>query len=76
MAKPLISEFEAAAMTAMSPTLLRWFTKYAPKSGIKRKLKVAEEKNDAYFFDCEEVVSFDQWLKLLNRTGFAGDPNS
>ncbi|PDS46348.1 hypothetical protein CO662_36175 [Rhizobium anhuiense] len=64
MTKPPISEFEAAAMTAMSPDLLRWFTKYAPKSGIKRKLRVADKKNDAYFFDAEEVVSFDQWLKL------------
>lgn len=64
MSKAPVTEFEAAAMTAMSPELLRWFTKYSVKYGINRKLKVADKKNDAYFFDPDEVLSFDQWLRL------------
>ena len=41
--KKLLSEYEAAATVGMSPTLLRWFTKYAPKRGDHRKLKIAKE---------------------------------
>jgi hypothetical protein len=40
----LLNEYEAAAKVGMSPTLLRWFTKYAPKSDDSRKLKIAKEK--------------------------------
>ncbi len=61
--KTLISEYEAAALTAMSPTLLRWLTSYSPKHGSKRKLKAAKIKNDTLFFDEEEVLDFNNWLK-------------
>ncbi|MEB2848192.1 zinc finger domain-containing protein [Endobacterium cereale] len=60
----IISEFEAAAITAMSPELLRWFSGHAPKSGSKRKLKVAEQRDGVFFYDHDEVVAFDQWLKM------------
>jgi hypothetical protein len=40
--KKKLSEYEAACVTGMSPELLRWLTSNAPKSGIKRKLKVAK----------------------------------
>jgi len=60
--KPL-SEYQAAWVTGMSPELLRWLTSNAPKAGIKRKLKVAEAKGETYFFDEEELVTFNNWLK-------------
>ena len=47
----LLSEYEAAVRVGMSPTLLRWLTKYAPKSGDARKLKVAQNTQDTLFFD-------------------------
>ena len=47
----------------MSPTLLRWLTSYAPKHGIKRKLKVAKTEEDLHFFDEKEVLEFNSWLK-------------
>ncbi|WP_167706630.1 HNH endonuclease signature motif containing protein [Sphingobium fuliginis] len=59
----LISEYEAASITCMSPDLLRWFTSHAPKSGIKRKLKAGRKDGDRIFYDREEVLSFDAWLK-------------
>ena len=61
--KELISEYKAAALTAMSPTLLRWLTSHAPKHGSKRKLKVAHIDKETYFFDKEEVIEFNSWLK-------------
>lgn len=59
----IISEYEAASVTFMSPDLLRWFTGHAPKSGISRKLKVAKKENGAFFYDRDEVLAFDAWLK-------------
>ena len=59
----IISEYEAASITYMSPDLLRWLTSHAPKSGIARKLKVAQKENDIYFFDRKEVLAYDAWLK-------------
>jgi DnaJ-class molecular chaperone len=59
----VISEYEAAALTGMSPTLLRWLTKHAPKSGISRKLKIDHESNGCLYFDRQEVLEFDAWLK-------------
>jgi len=62
--KRLLNEFESAAMVGMSPDLLRWFTSYAPKQGIDRKLSIAQTKEDLIFFDEEELRSFDDWLRL------------
>ncbi len=59
----IISEYEAAALVAMSPDLLRWLTSYAPKAGIKTKLKIAKKKDDCFFFDREELLSFDAFLR-------------
>jgi hypothetical protein len=59
----IISEYEAASITYMSPDLLRWLTSHAPKSGIVRKLKVAKKEDDIFFFDRREVLAFDAWLK-------------
>jgi len=63
-APQIISEYEAAALVAMSPDLLRWLTSYAPKTGIKTKLKVAKkEKDGRLFYDREELLSFDAFLR-------------
>lgn len=56
-----LTEIEAALRVGMSPTLLRWFTKYAPKFGETRKLpyqKVAGE----YFYEEADLVAFDSYL--------------
>jgi HNH endonuclease len=60
----LLSEYQAAAIVGLSPWLLRWFTKYAPKQGDSRKLKVAEKDKDVIFFEEPELLSFNEWLKL------------
>jgi DnaJ-class molecular chaperone len=62
--KKLVSEYEAAATVGMSPTLLRWFTSHAPKSGDPRKLKIAKEENGVVFFEEQELLSFNDWLRL------------
>lgn len=59
----LLNEYAAAALVGMSPELLRWFTSYAPKQGIDRKLKKAEEKDQVVFFKEDELLSFNEWLK-------------
>jgi HNH endonuclease len=59
----LMTEFEAAVMVGFSPELLRWLTKYAPKHGEKRKLKVAKEETGVLFFDKEELRFFNEWLR-------------
>lgn len=67
--KKKLSEYEAACVTGMSPELLRWLTSNAPKAGIKRKLKVAkikkvaDIKGDTYFFEENELLDFNNWLK-------------
>jgi hypothetical protein len=62
--KKLLSEYEAAATVGMSPTLLRWFASYAAKSGDSRKLKIAKEENGIVFFEEQELLSFNDWLRL------------
>jgi hypothetical protein len=59
----IITEYEAAAITAMSPELLKWLTSYAPKYGNKRKLKTARVVGDAIFYERDEVIAFNAWLK-------------
>ena len=61
--KKLCTEYEAACITGMSPELLRWLTTNAPKSGISRKLKVAKEQGDTFFFEQDELLGFNDWLK-------------
>lgn len=63
MPKEYLSEYEAACATGMSPKLLRWLTKNAPKTGISRKLKIAKNDQGALFFEEEELLGFDNWLK-------------
>jgi len=59
-----VNEFQAAAMVGLSPRLLRWLTKYAPKQGDDRKLKAKKEVDGILFFDEEELRSFNEWLRL------------
>jgi DnaJ-class molecular chaperone len=59
----LLNEYAAAALVGMSPELLRWFTSYAPKQGITRKLKVAKEDDDVVYYDSDELLSFNDWLR-------------
>jgi hypothetical protein len=61
--KKLLSEYQAAAVSGLSPELLRWLTKNAPKQGVSRKLKVAEVKGRHIFMNEEELLSFNSWLK-------------
>jgi DnaJ-class molecular chaperone len=62
--KKLLNEYEAAAAVGISPTLLRWFTKHAPKRDDPRKLKIAKESKDTIFFEENELRSFNEWLRL------------
>jgi hypothetical protein len=61
--KKLLSEYEAAAVSGLSPELLKWLTTHAPKQGLSRTLKVAKVKGKTYFFEEEELLSFNNWLK-------------
>jgi len=47
----------------LSPTLLKWLTKYAPKSDSSRKLLVAKRSKEVLFFDRNEVIAYDVWLR-------------
>lgn len=62
--KNILSEFEAAVLIGMSPQLLRWLTKKSPKHGSEKKLKYLKKDKGVLFFDKDEVLSFDAWLKL------------
>jgi hypothetical protein len=62
-APKIVSEYEAAALVAMSPDLLRWLTSYAPKAKITTKLKVAKKDGERYFYDREELLAFDAFLR-------------
>lgn len=62
-APEIISEYEAAALVAMSPDLLRWMTSYAPKTGVKTKLKIARKEDDRIFYNRDEILSFDAFLR-------------
>lgn len=59
----IVSEYEAAALVAMSPDLLRWLTRYAPKANIKTKLKIAKKDGERVFYDREELLAFDAFLR-------------
>lgn len=61
--KETCTEFEAACITGMSPTLLRWLTSFAPKYNESRKLKFAEKRDDIYYFELDELHAFNAWLK-------------
>jgi hypothetical protein len=58
----LISEFEAAQEIKISPTLLRWFTSYAPKQD-GRKLNFTN-KDGVYYYDKKELLDFNAFLHL------------
>ena len=58
-----LNEYQAALLTGLSPTLLRWLTKYAPKSGSDRKLLFTRKDGDTLFFDRDELIAFNDWLK-------------
>jgi len=58
--KEYISEYEAALLIKMSPTLLRWFTKNAPKNDSKKlQYKIS---NGLYFYQKSELIDFDTHL--------------
>lgn len=57
-----LTEIEAAIRVRMSPALLRWFTSYAPKHGIDRKLKYTK-KGEEYFYDSDELDGFNAFLQ-------------
>jgi hypothetical protein len=59
-----VNEYEAARIVGLSPTLLRWFTSYAPRPGSERKLQIAKKEQDTIFFDEQELVYFNAWLAL------------
>jgi hypothetical protein len=64
MSQPkLLNEYKAAAKVGLSPTLLGWLAKYSPKQGNPRKLKI-EKKKGVLFVDEEELLDFNEWLKL------------
>lgn len=63
MAKALLNEYEAAVRVGMSPRLLRWLAKYAPKHDDPRTLVISKQEGDIVFFDEQELVSFNEWLK-------------
>ena len=51
-------------MVGLSPRLLRWLTKHAPKQDDDHKLKSDKEVDGILFFDEEELRSFNEWLRL------------
>ncbi len=59
-----LNEYQAAALTGLSPTLLRWLTSHAPKTGSQRKLPVARKSDDLLFFNKNDLIKFNEWLKL------------
>jgi RecJ-like exonuclease len=59
----LLNEYEAAVKVGLSPTLLRWLAKYAPKQGSSRKLRIKKMERDVVFIEEEELFSFNEWLK-------------
>jgi DnaJ-class molecular chaperone len=71
----IISEFEAAVITKMSPTLLNWLTRNAPKSGLPKKLKIAKVEKGRTFYERKEVLAFDSWLKKPWPSKNGGRPN-
>jgi len=63
MKSSVINEYQAAALVAMSPSLLKAFVSYAAKHGDPRKLKVVRKDADMWFFEKDEVLAFDKWLR-------------
>jgi DnaJ-class molecular chaperone len=61
--KDICSIYEAAYLTKLSPELLVWLTKYSPKYGLPDKLKYNKKQENIYFFERQEVLSFNDWLK-------------
>jgi len=59
--KDLISEYEAAQLVKISPTLLRWFTSYDAK-GDGRKLDF-EDNAGVYFYEKKKLLDFNANLQ-------------
>lgn len=59
----ILNEYKAAVTVGMSPNLMRWFTSYAPKSGDPRKLRIAKEGKNVVFYEEQELLSFNEWLR-------------
>jgi hypothetical protein len=53
---------EAAYLLSMSPELILWLTTHSPKSGDKRKLKIARTVEGVAMFEKSELLSFNKWL--------------
>jgi len=57
-----ITEYEAAHLVGMSPHLLKWLTRHAPRPDSKTKLKIAKTVNSTLFFDKVELLNFNNLL--------------
>lgn len=58
----LLTEYEAALLTGMSPRLLKWLCSYAPKSGNNRKLILAKKVGKLRYYTRAELLDFNAWL--------------
>lgn len=61
--KNLITEYEAALLTGMSPRLLKWLCSHAPKSGSNRKLSFVKDAGSLRYYDKAELLEFNAWLE-------------
>jgi len=58
-----LNQYQAAALVGLSPELLDWLGSYAPKQDVDRKLKVRKDGLQ-FFVEHDELVEFNDWLKL------------
>jgi DnaJ-class molecular chaperone len=61
--KKILTQYQAAVATGMSPELLRWLTKNPPKQDLSRVLKFEKVENEVYFYEEAEILNFNNWLK-------------
>ena len=57
-----MTKYEAAVFLRMSPYLIKWFTKYAPKQGDPRKLSCERGKDNELYFEEDCLKKFDRYL--------------
>lgn len=62
VADSVLNIFRAAALLRMSPELLKWFTRYAPKSGEVKKLEYDLDGNGELVFKQGSLWEFNQYL--------------
>jgi len=61
--RDLLNRYEAAVLLRMSPKLLNWLARYAPKKGEDRKLCCVKQEGEVYF-TVAELRAFDRCLSL------------